>query len=820
MTQSLRQYREKRDFRATAEPAGAARRRRTAARASEGLSFVIQRHQARRLHYDFRLEIDGVLVSWAVPKGPSRDPSVKRLAVHVEDHPLEYGGFSGDIPKGQYGAGHVDIWDSGVWIPRGDPRQGLRRGKLHFALHGRRLAGDWVLVRMSGEHDQWLLRKEDDEAAVPGDDAERAPATPPPARGHAPAAAPRGRRAAMPRTLAPQLATLVDSPPHGPGWSYEVKYDGYRILAACSAGGVRLVSRGNEDWQARMAPLARALGALKLGRGWLDGEVVVLDERGVADFQLLQNALDGQAEGLVFVAFDLPFWNGEDLRALPLQARQERLEDLLQDVPQDAPLMLTQRLPVADDTEGKAAWNEACRLSLEGLICKRLDAPYRSGRSQSWLKLKCHPRQEFIVGGYTEPTGARRHLGALLVGLREGRRLRYAGRVGTGFGAATLRTLGQRLAALRQDAKPFSGDVPRGRGDAAMHWVRPELVAEVNYAGITRDGLLRQASFAGLRADKPASEVRGEAAKRPPAARTAAPSRRARGGRAEVAGVGISHPDRLAYREPDYTKLQLAEYYAAIGPHILPHLGQRRVALLRCPDGAGTTCFFQKHLSQALPAGVRRDGGHLVIESLPGLIALVQYGAIEFHTWGADTRHPDTPDRITLDLDPGPGVGWPAIVEGAQMARLLMQEVGLEPFLKTTGGKGLHLVAPLRPTQPWDTVKDFARALARQLAVALPDRFTANMAKARRERRIFVDYLRNGNGATAVAAFSARARDGAPVSMPLSWDALDAGDDLRGARWNIANALEQARRKPDPWADYAASRRTLGPRMQGRLPRD
>ncbi|MEB2665864.1 DNA ligase D [Bordetella parapertussis] len=305
-----------------------------------------------------------------------------------------------------------------------------------------------------------------------------------------------------------------------------------------------------------------------------------------------------------------------------------------------------------------------------------------------------------------------------------------------------------------------------------------------------------------------------------PAARAATPSRRAGDGRAEVAGVRISHPDRLAYREPDYTKLQLAEYYAAIGPNILPHLRQRRVALLRCPDGAGTTCFFQKHLSQALPAGVRRDGGHLVIESLPGLIALVQYGAIEFHTWGADTRHPDTPDRITLDLDPGPGVAWPAIVEGAQMARLLMQEVGLEPFLKTTGGKGLHLVAPLRPTQPWDTVKDFARALARQLAVALPDRFTANMAKARRERRIFVDYLRNGNGATAVAAFSARARDGAPVSMPLSWDALDAGDDLRRARWNIANALEQARRKPDPWADYAASRRTLGPRMQARLPRD
>src|SRR5690606_11794871 len=360
MTQPLRQYREKRDFRATAEPAGAARRRRTAARASEGLSFVIQRHQARRLHYDFRLEIDGVLVSWAVPKGPSRDPSVKRLAVHVEDHPLEYGGFSGDIPKGQYGAGHVDIWDSGVWIPRGDPRQGLRRGKLHFALRGRRLAGDWVLVRMSGEQDQWLLRKEDDEAAVPGDDAERAPATPPPAREHAPAATPRGRRAAMPRTLAPQLATLVDSPPHGPGWSYEVKYDGYRILAACSAGGVRLVSRGNEDWQARMAPLARALGALKLVRGWLDGEVVVLDGRGVADFQLLQNALDGQAEGMVFVAFDLPCWNGEDLRALPLQARQERLEDLLREVPEDAPLMLTQRLPVADDTEGKAAWNEAC----------------------------------------------------------------------------------------------------------------------------------------------------------------------------------------------------------------------------------------------------------------------------------------------------------------------------------------------------------------------------------------------------------------------------------------------------------------------------
>ncbi|GAB1579223.1 DNA ligase D [Bordetella petrii] len=842
---SLTRYRDKRDFSSTGEPAGAARARRPR---DQPLAYVVQRHQARRLHYDFRLELDGVLVSWAVPKGPSRDPEVKRLAVHVEDHPLEYGGFEGDIPKGQYGAGHVDIWDSGTWKPSGDPARGLARGHLRFELEGGRLQGGWVLLRISKEEDQWLLRKLDDAHTVPGDDAEAgAPAAAGrPRKRAAPRKAatarksgasakaarqsgaktrPPGRAAAMPRDLAPQLATLVDRPPSGSGWSYEIKYDGYRIMCALQGRTARLASRNANDWTTRMKPLAEALGRLELGAGWLDGEVVCLDERGISDFQALQNALDGDGQGLRFVAFDLPYWNGRDLRRLPLAERQAMLEALLAELPEDAPLLLTQRLEVADDTEGAAAWTEACRLSLEGLICKRLDSAYVAGRSSTWLKLKCQPRQEFVIGGYTAPAGSRSHLGSLLLGLRQGKRLDYAGRVGTGFDSRTLDMLARRLRPLRRATSPFaqaprSGQRFHGAAQRDITWVQPELLAEIRYAGWTRDKLLRQAVFLGLREDKPASQAGAEIA-RPvdQVAPRAAQGESVAKTRSRHAGVTITHPDRVVLHEPDTTKGDLARYYEAIGAHMMPHLEGRRVALLRCPEGADATCFFQKHLSSALPDGVAADDTGLIIESVAGLLALVQYGAIEFHTWGARAPHHDKADRITLDLDPGPGVSWRAVVEGARRAKALLEDVGLVPFLKTTGGKGLHVVAPLRPTQPWDTVKAFAQALAVQLARESPADFTANMSKARRRGKIFVDYLRNGNGATAVAAFAVRARAGAPVSMPISWDALDQRNDLRGAVFNIRNALETLQSGPDPWRDYASRRRTLGPRMVARLGR-
>ncbi|WP_353194178.1 DNA ligase D [Pusillimonas noertemannii] len=846
MNTRLETYRRKRNFRVTEEPRG-----RTSARAAKRpLRYVIQRHEARRLHYDFRLEIDGVLVSWAVPKGPSLDPAVKRLAVHVEDHPLEYGDFEGDIPAGQYGAGHVDIWDSGSWTPSSDPSRALNDGHLKFELDGG-LKGEWVLLRTGKESTQWLLRKLDDEHAQPGHDAETDGAPPDAASDASPAAPARKTDAAgdasnpgkprkappmrkpPPSSLPAQLATLVDRPPRGPGWSYEVKYDGYRILCRLEGGKARLLSRNGNEWNARMKGLADELQKLGLGDGWIDGEVVCFDDQGISRFQALQQALDGASGGLVFVAFDLPFWNGVDLRAQPLSERQRRLQELLEPLPADGPIMFTQQLDVSSDTEGASAWTEACRLSLEGLICKKKDSPYTDGRSKTWLKLKCRPQQEFVVGGYTEPSGARSYLGALLVGLRDGKKLNYTGRVGTGFTQATLKDLHGRLQKLRRKTSPFStsaeGRGRYGRSSGAIQWVTPKLVAQVDYAGWTEDGLLRQAAFRGLRDDKPASAVTGEEmltleqlqadsehagdgrkrkAKKAPSSASATKANRA--GRVVIGGVSVSHPDRKVYTKPDFSKKALVEYYASVAEFMLPHLLNRRVALLRCPQGTNATCFFQKHLRSEPPEGVTLDEEQVVIENARGLLELAQFGVIEFHTWGSSLPRADRPDRITLDLDPDPDIPWADIVIAARLVQRLMQEAGLVPYLKTTGGKGLHLVAPIKASHSWDKVKEFSRAMAAYLGREAPSQFTASVSKARRKGLIFVDYLRNGNGATAIAAFSARARQGAPVSMPVAWDELDSRHDLRAARFNIANALKHRQEQGgDPWQDYAASRKAL-----------
>jgi bifunctional non-homologous end joining protein LigD len=932
-TPALDRYRKKRDFTATAEPSGG--RRGRAARQHE-LIYVVQRHEARRLHYDFRLEWNGVLLSWAVPKGPSLDPEAKRLAVHVEDHPVEYASFQGDIPKGHYGAGHVAIWDSGIWIPHGDPDKDLAKGHLRFDLEGGQLAGGWMLIRMKREEDQWILRKLDDAYVVPGYDAE-APAaaskavrktsaarkaagkaaaakaagdtaTNKPATGRkatgkkatsetaagktaagktaageqparkamaanavaakkaaaerngaagnaaevaestqvAESAASRnkrktlagqgqaratavvttiespgkpGKRGAAPKRLPlpeemePQLATLVDAPPPGADWTYEIKYDGYRMLCRIDGSHAAFVSRNDIDWTARMKGLATAIGRLRLGSGWLDGEVVVFDEQGVSSFQALQNALDGETSGLVYVVFDVPFWEGMDLRDRPLHERQAFLEQLLEDLPEDAPLMFTQRLGVADGAQANSVWTEACRLSLEGLICKRVDAPYRGGRTRTWLKLKCRPRQEFVIGGYTSPSGSRAHFGALLLGVRDGGKLKYAGRTGTGFNAEMLASLIKKLKKLHRDDSPFDTPLSRGRfrrnGNETIHWVAPELVAEIAFAGWTSDKLVRQASFLALREDKEAAEVGVE---RPMSAKRAAHGSAARSGDIPIA---ISHPDRLVYRSPDITKLELARYYAAIAPSMLPHVANRRLALLRCPDGTAQTCFFQKHLSEtAPPEGIALDDGQIVIVSATGLLSLVQRGVVEFHTWGSSTPRADRADRITIDLDPDPNVGWPTVVEAAQLARTLLEAIGLKPYLKTTGGKGLHLVAPIKPTLAWDEIKQFAQNIALHLARMIPERFTANMSKQRRRDRVFVDYLRNGNGATAVAAFSARARQGAPVSMPMAWDDLSADRDLRNAVFNIRNAVDHVAAQGNPWASYEKDRATVTKNMR------
>eukprot|EP00887_Chlorella_sp_A99_P004547 scaffold57.g4547.t1 len=552
------------------------------------------------------------------------------------------------------------------------------------------------------------------------------------------------------------------------------------------------VSRNDIDWTARAKTLARDLAALKLGTGWLDGEIVCFDENGVSSFQQLQNALDGDVGNLSFVVFDVPFWEGQDLRQLPLRQRQDFLLQLMADLPENAPIMFTQRLGMADGTRANAAWTEACRLGLEGLICKRIDAPYTGGRSNTWLKLKCRPRQEFVVGGYTINSVSSHKLRSLMVGLWEDGKFVYAGKVGTGFNASAHQVLMKRLKPLHIDTMPFdsllaqSGRFSRPAG--ASVWVKPEVVVEVAYAGWTADKLLRQASYLGLREDKPASAVRKEVSlATPPAERM--PSVRSRKTQAppgsdRVSGIVISHAQRLVYRAPDITKLQLARYYEAIAPHMLAHVRGRRLALLRCPNGTSATCFFQKHLSEKPPEGVELDDGYLVITSVAGIVSLVQRGVVEFHTWGSTRPHADKADRITIDLDPDPNVAWSTVVEAAQLTRALLQALGLTSYLKTTGGKGLHLVAPIKPTHSWDVIKTFAHNIALHLATLIPDRFTANMSKGRRKDKIFVDYLRNGTGATAIAAFSARARQGATVSMPILWDELDSDHDLRGAAFN------------------------------------
>jgi bifunctional non-homologous end joining protein LigD len=811
---SLREYARKRDFARTPEPRGHARPAPSAAP-----RFVVQKHAASRLHWDFRLELDGVLKSWAVPKGPSLDPRDKRLAMQVEDHPLEYGDFEGVIPRGEYGGGTVMLWDRGTWTAERDPAEGLRGGSLKFRLDGSRLRGGWALVRMRGRDGKdgdrtWLLLKEKDPHARSGWDAAtiegkagsvasgrtmaRIAATP--ARVWRSDRAVRGRPAAtLPRFVPPQLATLVTQPPDGEQWLHEMKFDGYRLLARLERGRVRLWSRNGKDWTARLAPVAEAVGRLPARSALLDGEAVMLQPDGTTSFHSLQNlhASGGAAAGaLTFMAFDLLHRDGRDLTRLPLEERKAELRALLDARPTD-----DEGIRYSDHVAGGGAdvFAEACRLRLEGVLSKRRDAPYRSGRGRDWLKVKCGRRQEVVIGGFTPPAGSRAGLGALLVGVRQGPRLVYAGKVGTGFSAADLQALARRLGALEQRASPFD-PAPRM---AAARWVKPALVAEVAFTEWTADGKMRHPSFQGLRDDKAPREVTrevagdgGGAAESPAAA-----------GAATVAGIRLTHPARVLYPKPRVTKLDLARYYEAVADAILPHLADRPTTLLRCPDGIGGACFYQRHAGAGAAAGALRrvkGSGHagesLVVDSLPALISAVQMGILEIHTWNATVARLERPDRIVLDLDPGPGVPWAGVVDAARLLQRVLKAVGLESFVKTSGGKGLHVVAPIAPAA-WAETGAFTRAVAEDLARREPRRFTATMSKAARPGRIYIDYLRNRRAATTVAAYSPRARAGAPVSLPLAWEELSAR--VPPDRWTIANVPKRlAGMRRDPWARY------------------
>ena len=820
---ALETYRRKRDFKTTAEPRG------KKAVARKGDSYVIQKHAARRLHYDLRLELDGVLKSWAVTRGPSLVPGEKRLAVHVEDHPLEYGEFEGTIPKGEYGGGTVIVWDRGRWKPIGDPHKGYAKGHLEFELDGEKLHGRWHLVRMAGKprekRENWLLIKGDDDAARPAgaiDILEERPESVKTGRvvdevaGEQPGwssktgkieraaetvAAPTpdaaklkgARKAALPSFVEPSLATLVSKAPAGSRWLHEIKFDGYRLQARIEAGRVKLLTRSGLDWTAKFGKeIAAAFKALPVGTALIDGEVVVENQNGASDFSLLQADLsEGRVDRFVYYAFDLMYLDGYDLRATPLVMRKAALAQLL--TGERGILRYSEHF----EQDGDLILQHACRLSLEGVISKLRDGPYRSGRGKDWVKSKCSQRQEFVVAGYVPSTTSRKAIGSLVLGYHDDGKLIHAGRVGTGYTAAVAEDLYRRLERIRSPSSPFA---ERLSADAArqVRYVKPQLVAEVEFRGWTGDQNLRHASFRGLREDKDASEIVretvGDSAKPPP--RTS---------------VKLTHPDRVYWPDAGVTKEGLAQYYAEVWRHMAPFIVGRPLALVRCPQGISGQCFFQKHAWQGLSRSIQlaRDPKDpeealLAINDLDGLIGLVQAAVLEIHPWGASLPNLEQPDMIIMDLDPGEAVSWPEVIAAALEVRERLAALGLASFVKTSGGKGLHVVAPLQPKAAWPAVKAFAKSIADAMAADSPERFVATITKSKRRGKILVDYLRNGRGATAVAPYSTRARAGAPVSMPLAWEELGPG--LGPAYFTVDNTPTRlAHLKTDPWADFRAA---------------
>ena len=875
MNKNLDDYNRMRDFSATSEPAAVKRSGKKAAK-DHALQFCIQKHDASHLHYDFRLELDGALKSWAVPKGPSLDPKVKRLAIHVEDHPLEYATFEGTIPEGHYGAGDVIVWDRGVWIPLDDPAKAYAKGRLKFELQGEKLGGLWNLVRthMPGKQEQWFLIKHQDSAARPDSEYDVVAAqpdsvlsdrtilekkhgaekpkpikkVPAKARKEKSAQLTGARKAKLPELLKPELATLVESAPGGE-WSYEIKFDGYRVMARIDHDEVRLFTRNGHDWTHKLPAQARALAALDLESAWLDGEMVVANEQGVPDFQALQNAFDsGRSGSIVYYLFDLPYLNGVDLREVPVEERRAALAIVLK--PNQNPLL---RFSDAFGESPEALLNSACEMKMEGLIGKRLGSPYVSRRTSDWIKLKCKHRQEFIVVGFTDPKGTRSAFGALLLGLhdRDSGELRYAGKVGTGFNEATLKRIYEQLKPL-QTKKPSVVNPPSGFEAKGVHWLKPTLLAEVAFAEMTKDGSVRHAVFHGLRDDKPAEEITEElpktvntsasntttpktgtaksVAKRKSAAEkpdTADPKT----ARSTVAPsqiglasgkIRITHPDRVIDASSGTTKMQLAEYYANIAEWILPQLKDRPVALVRAPDGIAGELFFQKNAERlAIPGIVTLDKeltGQpvMIINNAKALIGAVQMSTVELHTWNATSVDLDKPDRFVLDLDPDPALPWKSMIEATRLTLTVLDELGLKAFLKTSGGKGIHLIVPLTRKHGWDEVKDFSHAIVSHMAKLLPDRFSAVSGPKNRVGRIFIDYLRNGLGATTICAYAVRTREGLPVSVPIFRE--EVAELKGGNQWNVHNVHERlADIGDEPWADLKKTRQTITADMRRRV---
>jgi bifunctional non-homologous end joining protein LigD len=801
----LATYKKKRDFAKTAEPEG---------RVEEGerFNFMVQKHDATRLHYDFRLELEGTLKSWAVTRGPSLDPADKRLAVRTEDHPLSYATFEGTIPKGQYGGGTVMLWDRGTWTPdpRKDPRKTLAEGHLHFTLDGERMKGEWIMIRLKprpGERNEnWILRKVEDEHAgsstgvtekyltsiktgrtmneiAEGKKAPELASWKNPKRAGKKAASSSRRRgkAGMPAFREPQKATLVDSVPAGSAWLHEMKFDGYRCLLAVGGGGAKVYTRTGLDWSDKFPEIVEAARGIEVGSALLDGEIVALDEKGSSNFSALQQAISEGGRGLTLFLFDALEIDGENLAPLPNIERKQRLASLLGEG--RPPFILYADHIVG---AGEKLFDAMCEAGQEGIISKKAEAPYRGARTKAWLKVKCTRRQEFVIVGWTPSDKKARSLRALLLAVNEGDKLRYAGKVGTGFSMATLQDLLGRLQKLEIDKAPLS--VPRAEARGA-HWVKPELVAEIAFAEFTSEKVVRHASFLGLRDDKPAEAVIEE---KPVSLPETAPAD----------DVRISNPDRVIYPDAKVTKGALADYYRTIAPLMLPWTANRPISLVRCPQGRAKKCFFQKHDSGSFGEHVHhvpvvekkgQTEDYLYVTDAAGILTCVQMGTIEFHGWGAPVADIEKPDRLVFDLDPDEGLAFDAVKKAAVDLKRHLADMGLQTFPLLTGGKGLHVVVPLTPQAEWPAVKDFAQRFAIALATDEPDRFTANMAKAKRKGRIFLDYLRNQRGATAIMPYSARAREGAPVSAPISWDELDATQS--GARFSVKDGpllLERA----------------------------
>lgn len=833
---ALETYRKKRNFSVTPEPQG-----RRAPRT--GNSFVIQKHDATRLHYDFRLEVDGVLKSWAVTKGPSLIPGEKRLAVHVEDHPLEYGDFEGTIPKGEYGGGTVLLWDRGTWTPIGDAHRGYAKGHLDFELHGEKLGGRWHLVRMAGKprekRENWLLIKGDDDAArterdpdilderpesvatgrkiddVAGEEpgwssktgrirrrrggstrpvpAEEAPATvsvPEPSKIKG------AKKAALPDFVEPTLATLVSSAPSGERWLHEIKFDGYRLQARIEAGRVKLLTRSGLDWTKKFGKaVVSALADIPVGTALIDGELVVETSAGASDFSALQADLsEGRSDRFHFYVFDLLHLDGYDLRDVALIKRKALLEKIIGS--NSGIISYSGHF----EEDGALVLRHACRLSLEGIVSKLRDAPYRAGRSKNWVKSKCSARQEFVVAGFIPSTTSRKAIGSLVLGVYDHGKLHHVGRVGTGYTAAVAESLFKKLERMRVPSSPFDERLSAEEA-RQVRYVRPDLVAEVEFRAWTADGNLRHASFRGLREDKPAKEIVRETPKT--SKEVAKPQRRT---------VKLTHPDRLYWPDEGVTKEGLADYYAEVWRYASPYIVGRALALVRCPNGISGEQFFQKHAWKGLNPNIvlvhdpkdPPDERLISINDLDGLIGLVQSASLEIHPWGSTVSDWERPDTIIMDLDPGEGVSWQAVIEAAVETRDRLKDAGLVPFIKTSGGKGLHVVAPLKPKAEWPAVKAFTKAIADSMAADSPNRYVSTITKSKRRGKILVDYLRNQRGATAVAPYSTRARPGAAVSMPLAWDELGPG--IGPAYFTVENTPTRlASLSSDPWQDFRAA---------------